>query len=265
MRVLIFSQPEPFILVFPPSIPTYSAMLVYANTRRFNVVPWILRGAIFAALLAVFIVAVRSYGGVYLFFEARLGPKTMADYQGLLLKSAELNPNHGRTWLYLSNLNTLEQNHVKAANQLGRAAESYRPWQAMEQRGIIGEHLAAADPGSTESLKHLETVREHYAGVLAVHPNYVQGLARRGRRALRDGNWNLLHEMADRITAIDMNDMNATWLKARAAEEQGDGDAARMLYQKISSAGSYPAESLFTPEEIEQKLTGGIRAPGADQ
>lgn len=196
-------------------------------------------------------ISARIYYGAYLLTRAELGRKTVNEYNDFIALAWKQNPYHNDTSLkhaqVLQSKGQWEQSRAVLLKSVGGANH----WQGWAMQGIAWERLAFSDVGT---LADAERAAVLYDRALKVHPRYIKGLERRGLLGLKLGDWGAVHDLAARLIAIDANNRNALYLRARAAEGSGDLLLAWDLYGQLSAGGAHPQNSWFTSREVSNKL-----------
>lgn len=211
----------------------------------------LIRGSAGLALIAFLCVSARAYNSDYFFTRAELGPKTVNDYYNLISGAMEQNPYQNEGSLKISALLQKRNEWEDARHALLKSAAGVNHWQGWELQGIGLERLAFTDAGT---LKHAERAAELYDRVLKVNPSYAKGIERRALLGLKLGEWDVVRCLAERLLALDANNRNAIYLRARIAEGLNDLPLALDLYAEISAGGAPPSGSWFASAEITEKL-----------
>ncbi len=203
------------------------------------------------ALIAFVCVSARAYNSEYLFTRAQLGAKTVYYYDDLLTKAWLQNPYQNELNLKYAQRLQLKNQWMESRQVLSESGAGTNHWQGWELQGAAWEKLAFTDAGTLTDAKKAAAF---YSRVLRVHPSYVGGIERRALLGLKLGEWNVVGELATRLLAINANNRNAIYLRARVAEGVNDVPLARDLYAKLSADGAPASDSWFTTAEISRKL-----------
>lgn len=212
----------------------------------------IVRLIIICGAVGFLCLSARAYHGEYLFTRAELGPKTISDYRAMIHAAWQADPWQDSASLRYAQVLQSQGKWSKSRDILEHSAAGKYHWQGWELEGAALEKLAFSETGSIDDA---HAAAELYDRVLKVHPSYTRGLERRALLGLKLGEWDKVSEIADRLVAVDSNNRNAGYLRARIADGLGNDAHARELYAAISAEGPPPPGALFTTNEIAGRLT----------
>lgn len=208
--------------------------------------------AVFLACMVV--LALRSFGSQYDYALAQRGRKTIGDYRGYLERSIALNGGNGLSRFFYANLLGAEGECDAATEELNLSRENYRPWSSWEQDGILHECLAQSASTSKTQAMHLLAAKKSYEELAMMRPEYVQVRERMARMSVGTGDTTESIRLAWSILRIDMNNLNAVYVLAKAYEMNHEFSRALGKYEVIAAAKSIPVTSIFQRDEITSKI-----------
>ena len=191
------------------------------------------------------------YKGEQAFVLAEGGQKTVREYEAHLTTAYRYNRWNSAVVLRMADYRAGRGNYAGAVSLLESTVPGKLHWQAWEKLGSAYERIAFSDAGTMDDASR---AAGYYDRLLRVHPRYESGLERRGLLALRMGEWSVAGNVADKLTFIDCNNLNAIYLKARMYDGLGKEELSYTLYQGLSARAAYPERTLFTRKEIEDYL-----------
>lgn len=204
-----------------------------------------------AALLIVMLVpglvyAMRTYAGLYEFMRARRGVHTAQEFEERLWRTIELYPAYGYARLMIARSMLTAGAHAAALEQQRAGMRHFRPLMAYAQMGSI---LA--------NMQQYDAARAEFEMVARLNPRSVAPLEQLAYIALRDRDRARLARVTDEILRIDMNNVNAWYLRAQEAEQNQNIGTAITYYQRVSAmlqGGEPPRGAVFTKRQLEDRL-----------
>jgi hypothetical protein len=197
--------------------------------------------------------ASRGYYSQYELVSARLGEKSLTQYENLLNQSLDYDPSNGRASAERAAYLTAQKKYDTALVAQAQSMQSYRTLTSYEQLGRIEERLA--EQATTETKQtHSRRAREYFEKAERVRPGNITALEHLMVLAYRSGENDVAESYASELARLDMDNPNAIYVRALIADRNRNFRAAYGLYQRIASLREVPKGAFFTPAVVQERL-----------
>lgn len=202
--------------------------------------------ALIAGMAGIFVY--RTYFSRYFFVMATRGAHGEESYEANLRQSMRMDPSYGHSHQMLARLMARRFRYGAAQQLQNDGMASFRTPQSFENMGRI----LSARGRDAEARSYLERASQ-------MNPASVTALEQLASLAYRAGNSHSLEELTRQILRLDLNNLNALYLRAKDAERAGVRETALLNYQRISAGMNYmkgrkPESLLFKADEIRERL-----------
>jgi tetratricopeptide (TPR) repeat protein len=201
-----------------------------------------------AALLLLWasVVAARGFYSQFFTVEAQTAG-SREQHQRALLRALEFDLEYNWANLLMARLMLRYEAFGGALEYQEAAMQSHRTVGAVEQMGSIQKRL-----GNTGA------ARTQFQKAVRINPGNVRALTQLALLAYDAGDLAELEQLTAEILRHDLGNLDAHYLRALAADREGNTAAAVLAYQRVS-AGLLRGEdagrgTLFTKEAVEKRL-----------
>jgi tetratricopeptide (TPR) repeat protein len=200
-----------------------------------------------AVVLAAGYLSVQTFVGRYYFVSSFRGLITGDEHERYLRSALQHDPSLGYGNMALARVMIRRGAYGAALACQETGMKSFNSVRGHEQLGTILDKL-----GRTQDAE------DTFSRALSMHPDDVVALERLAKLAYEAGASERVNDLTDQILRLELNNINAYYLRAKDAERQANWSRAFLNYQMVSALSArskrVAEQAFFDPREIEERL-----------